>query len=155
MKGVAGNLGANDLSTAARELEVGIKDPDVGKAAPLLEHFAVALRQVVTAIAELEQSEKIVRSSEAAGLNDAESLDIAKLTPVFKQLANLLEDDDMEAAKYLDAHKEELKGLNVAQELHKIEEHIGQYDFEQALEVLSGVAKKLCLPLSERMSIQT
>ena len=108
-----------------------------------MENFTNALRQVFTAIEGLEQGEKSVRPSEAATVNDAGSLDISKLTPLFTQFAVLLEEDDMEAVGYLATLKEYLKGLNVEQELQEIEENIDQYNFEQALRVLETIAQQL------------
>lgn len=58
-------------------------------------------------------------------------------------LAALLDDDDMDAAECLDTLKEYLGEADVEKELQEIEEHIDQYDFESALEVLENIAEKL------------
>jgi len=152
MKGVAGNLGADNLSTAARELETGIKTCGGESIAPLMENFANALRQVITAIEALEQGEKSAQPSEDVALNDIMSIDISTVTPVLQQLAALLEDDDMEAASYLDIHKEFLNGLNVAHEVQELEEALGQYDFEQALDVLETIAQRLEISLPDSVN---
>ena len=60
---------------------------------------------------------------------------------MFYQLKTFLEDDDTEAAEVIEVLKNHLKGSEVKQKLVLIEEAIGEYDFEAALEELSQMEK--------------
>ncbi len=54
--------------------------------------------------------------------------------PLFQELAALLQEDDTNTALCLEQLKEKLKGTSVIKELDQLEQLIGQYDFEGALQ---------------------
>jgi len=131
IKGVAGNIGATHLQTAAKDLESGIQQEGSDVATILIESTQTQLELVVRSIHDLEKGiDTPTISTEPKG-NTAE---IAKLTA---QLKKLLEDDDTEAAEVIEELKKQLKGSEVEQKLVLIEEAIGEYDFEVALEELN------------------
>ena len=143
MKGVAGNIGANDLYTAARELETAIKEGAAEKFDLLIECFTASLHQVLVAIDHLERDEEIVAPSAPDASQQTASIDLAKVTAVLTQLDALLQDGDMEAVEQLELLKEYMQGSNMEQELREVEEYIEEYEFEEALNVLDNISKTM------------
>ncbi|MBF0289905.1 MAG: response regulator [SAR324 cluster bacterium] len=150
IKGVAGNIGAMELHSAARDLESEIKDAlnhqnqssdravqrsEVKITADLLEKVHAHLEQVLTSIASLKNG---VTKTET----EAISFDVAVVKLLVRELTELLEDDDTEAAKVLEQLKQQMRGSEILDELDQLENLIGQYDFEEAIEWLNRLVSK-------------
>jgi hypothetical protein len=65
------------------------------------------------------------------------------------RLKQLLESDDGEAADFIVDAKAHLKGVLTPTEIKTLVERIGNFDFEAALNCLSGIASRLCLNLED------
>ena len=144
VKGVSGNIGAQDLHLAATDLDDALKAGDLSNIDSLLDRFGDALQQVrdsITALAD-HDTEQPVEPDEAGAEPDAEVLG-----PLLSELARLLRDDDMEAADRFDEIAEHLAKTPLASRLNELGESIGQYDFQSALECLTDIAQALAMNL--------
>ncbi|MFC1877380.1 response regulator [Thermodesulfobacteriota bacterium] len=141
LKGTSGNLGAQELHKAAANLETAIK---AGKKElkSLISHVSDNLQVVFSSIGALGQ----IKAEEfTAATVSVDAVDISKGVPLLDELKTLLEEDSTDAVRKLYQIKEAFKGSAVQGELDTMEESLGGYDFEQALEVLSKVRKQLCI----------
>jgi len=132
LKGVGGNVGANDLSKVAARLEKALQDDDFEAAKKLLPDVDVRLREVVTAIRE---NTEIAETSEN-NLKYADEEIVSKL----KGLLIKLEDYDTESEGLLVDLIAHLEQGPVKDHLSSLKKLVSQYDFEGATE---GVKKTL------------
>ncbi len=132
VKGVAGNVGANDLHQVATRLDAVLKDTDHAATEQWLPKFQAALDRVFTSIEALEADEKTPAHSTSATPESA-PVDMAALNPLLDELEDLLANDDFEAQKHLDEVMEKAKGASLADGLAEVSDCLGQYDFEAAL----------------------
>ncbi len=127
LKGVAGNIGATELQARAGELEAALKAKqpraqiDVLLAAP-----TTMLAELIGAISAALPAEP--RAAPAL-------VDRAKLREVCERLAQLLADDDAEAAEVLEANQQLLRSAFGAA-FSGIEAGIHNFDFPAALDAL-------------------
>ncbi len=130
LKGVAGNIGATEVQSAAEALENGCKDGlPVAQIDILLEGVGSALLPVLEGLTQLKKSD----SSTAV---QAEKLDLKQFKLRLSDLRRLLEDDDTDATEVIE-ELEELPGISVyAANLKSLGKAIGAYEFELALREL-------------------
>ena len=128
IKGVAGNIGANDLALAARDLEIGISEDGAGVAPVLLESTQSNLDQVVSALSQIKGEE---RSQAAAGPVNWE-----QVQENLVQLRSLLEDSDTEASDLINLLFGQLRDGKTTESLKAIEMVVDNYEFEMALDHL-------------------
>jgi len=135
LKGVAGNVGAQELNSAAESLEMALKGGDGDTALALLPGVTHKLEQVTTSIATLEDQ---TRQSETA-----KPVDLEALKPTLEHLRALLEDDDAEASELMEDLQSGLSGSGLESGLKEIEEAVSDYDFEAALAHLETLFNEL------------
>ncbi|MFM7384323.1 MAG: response regulator, partial [Microcystaceae cyanobacterium] len=131
LKGVAGNIGANAVQEAARQLETAIREGET-PLTPLLGQVAQRLDPLLQALAtQLPPLE-----------TPPVRFDRDRLQTVCQRLEQLLTDDDAEAA---DLWQENAELLRVAFPQHygELENAINGFDFEAALVALSTAQKSL------------
>ena len=129
LKGVAGNIGANAVQEAARQLETAIREGET-PLTPLLGQVAQRLDPLLQALAtQLPPLE-----------TPPVRFDRDRLQTVCQRLEQLLTDDDAEAA---DLWQENAELLRVAFPQHygELENAINGFDFEAALVALSTAQK--------------
>mgnify|MGYP001817391531 FL=1 len=131
---MAGNIGARELQAAAAKLEQATTS--TGERALIEEYLGAVIERlepVLTGLASLDhESSPKARSNTHQPLRD-----------LFEQLAALLRDSDAEAvevAGQLVAHP--AAGAHGAL-LKKLQQHIDEYDFEAALEVLQALRQSV------------
>ena len=134
LKGVAGNIGARDLQAAAAKLEQATANS--GDGARIEECLGAVIEQLDTVLAGLAS---LGRESSTEAQSDTQQ----PLHDLFEQLTALLHDSDAEAVEVTErllvhpavgAHGALLK---------KLQQHIGEYDFEAALEVLQALRQSV------------
>jgi two-component system, sensor histidine kinase and response regulator len=129
LKGVAGNIGAIALHQAARDLETALKERHPGWIV-FLETCDRTLQQVLQAIATLASTPA------NTGTKAMAPVDKGALAPLIARLRALLQEDDMEAVEVVSALLTQAEATVLAGPLRAIETALGQYDFEQALDLL-------------------
>lgn len=141
LKGVAGNIGANHLYDAIRELEVGIRSKTKRNITVKMAFFSDTLREVMDSIRNIEYP-LVDETDFVAGDGNLDTFNQCKA--LIKRLHDYLESYDTEATAVFD----ELKELPVATmyqgQFKKIQTSINNYDFEKALEQLQEVNDIFC-----------
>jgi len=143
-KGVAGNMGATVLQNCAEQLERSIREkakpPEIAR---LLTDFSRELTDLLVQIQRALPSE--------APLVPQNSFDKAKLAEVLIQLGGFLASDKPEACELFESHGGLLQQSLSESGFASLSQHIGQYDFPEAREVLVAEAARLgiSLPSSE------
>ncbi|MBF0289873.1 MAG: transporter substrate-binding domain-containing protein [SAR324 cluster bacterium] len=137
LKGVAGNIGATELFEEAEKLEICIKEENFPETPSLVKSTQDALSQVLESIASFEKNETISTKNEVHKMTKSE------VKGLFKEVKELLDDDDSSAGNLFEELRDQLSELEIEANLLSIEEAIGQYDFEQAAEELSKIEQNL------------
>jgi len=135
LKGVCGNVGADQIQEAARVLEAAIKagqdDTDTELAAVRRE-----LAPVVAVLADIDQP------GPEAG-HEVIALDMDEVHSMLVRLRSLLEDDDVDATELLESLQQRYAGSNFAAAFDPLAQAIGDYDFEVALKYLEELEPRL------------
>ncbi|MBW1749631.1 MAG: response regulator, partial [Deltaproteobacteria bacterium] len=135
LKGVAGNVGAEDVQQAAADLESACNEntaPD--EIEQLLKNVAAALSPMLAGLSLLEQP---------GTPTPARTVDPEKRNALLVQLRALLEDDDTDATEVIE-ELEELAGTEAHKNvLQQLATAIGEYDFDQALAELDTLESVL------------
>jgi len=143
VKGVAGNIGAQDLHLAAANLEAALRHAQTENLSGLLEAFSESLDLVLNSIADLELKDRDTAETKRSAQPIPESTDCDRVLSLLSQLREFLEEDDTRAVRTLEELREVLPAGIAEDKLIDLEKHIGGYDFEEALETLAEVAQAL------------
>jgi len=138
LKGSAATLGANILSEAAARAETAIRNrQDIE---PAIEALGSVLASVMSELRLVLPG----NGGNGAGPNGGDAASIAE--PLLR-LKRLLEADDGEAAEFIVDAKPKLAGVLTPAELKALSERVGSFDFDAALQCLSGIASRLSISL--------
>ena len=125
LKGVAGNIGAEEVQQAAAALESACKENSPPEEIdPLLENVAAALSPMLAGLSVLEQPETPTQTA---------IIDPDKRNALLAQLRALLEDDDTDAADVIEQLEEMAGTGDHTRVLQQLATAIGEYDFDEAL----------------------
>jgi len=132
LKGVAGNVGAKAIQTAATDLEQACKE---AATAEQLDHLLTSVEQelsrVITALSSLDHVESPATESK-------QILNPEKFQALLTRLRTLLEDDDADATDVIDELKD-LPGIGIHSDLlNKLSKVVEAYDFDAALQQLNA-----------------
>ena len=139
LKGVAATLGAASLSATAAEAEAAIRtgqDPE-----RTLRALSLALDPLMKAIAAVWPPEA------DDGGAATPSGDPRTVVAPLARLKQLLEADDGEASDYVIDAKSQLTGILTPAEIATLSTQVGNFEFDAALESLSGIASRLSIDL--------
>ncbi len=132
LKGVAGSLGASALQQAAATVEQGLRE---GDHEPALRQPLQTLQALLAALVNALHSAMPNAAPDAPTLTP-EQLQSARA--VLAQIAELLRQDDPQAAELWEAHASALRAL--CPQAARIETAIGAFAFDEALALLEPVA---------------
>lgn len=136
LKGVAGNIGAEELQTIAESMEKSIVAEDNELACGLLPEVTEKLERVRASIATLDQGPTKTNKGH-------KTFDMSTVKPELEQLRELLEDDDAEAIEMTESLRKHFSGSGLESSLNDIAKAIDGYDFEEALEHLKTLSNNL------------
>lgn len=136
VKGVAGNLSADDLFMAAKQLENSLKAEQPANLIDLKEDFEKRFGQVMETLQLFEQSVAAQLATQGA----LPQLDRAELQAGLDELAAQLEDFSMDAG---DCFTRLQPSLPASDELDKLAGAISDLDFDTALDQLNTISVKL------------
>ena len=151
VKGVAGNLGAQELFPVAADLEKAIKQGETGSLDALIDNFETHLAVVMGGIQELEDRDAAAKQAETPA--GEVTIDIEVVKPLLAEMAGLLESDLMEAMNHLEALGEQLKNSAVWEEFKLLEKNVEGFDTDGASVSLSNIAQKLGILLKTEKQI--
>ncbi|MFC1650880.1 response regulator [Candidatus Latescibacterota bacterium] len=140
VKGVSGNIAALDLQAKATALDADLKKGGTKKFKAKLKAFDKSIMSVIDSLSVLKVDESASSEGELVGI---ETIDKDTVLPLITKMKELLEDDDSDAISMLDSLRKHLGRTEIRERLNEIETHLGQYDFEEALEILNSIADDL------------
>jgi len=136
VKGVAGNLSADQLFIAAKQLENSLKAEQPANLTDLKEDFEKKFAQVMETLQLFEQSVADLQATQGT----SPKLDRADLQAGLDELAAQLEDFSMDAG---DCFTRLLPSLPASDELDKLAGAISDLDFDTAMDLLNTISAKL------------
>jgi HPt (histidine-containing phosphotransfer) domain-containing protein len=139
IKGIAGNISAYGIQTAASELEKGMDSKNTESYDQLLSDLDQALQPVLAAICSLDEVKQ------AKPLKNG-PVDPVVIRPILKELDRLLRKDDPDAEKSLELLKENIGSSMFPEEMRELDKHIGNFDFGQAINSLDRIAQAMNIP---------
>jgi len=131
LKGVAGNIGADELQEAAKAVDAAFKNnqiDEVENALPALKH---ELEAVISAI-----TSQIAPPASAGPSQPVGAVDFAAIQSDLAALEELVRNDDFDAQSRLDELIAKVRGSRFEEPLAKVAQHLSSYDFDAALEEL-------------------
>ncbi len=135
LKGVAANIGAEAIQEQAGALEAAIKQ---GTATDdLLVITRSTMSELLVTLSVLDKSDGEV----AVGKQG--DIDIKSLKPLLQALKQLIEDDDSDAVELLETIKNQMAGVSAIPDISRLDDLLGEYDFEQAKEVVDTIIQGL------------
>ena len=152
IKGVAGNLSANELFKNAQELEAAIFRGE--NSDDLTYEFEASLTQVIKSSSILEQKilNNKVCNTDTSDTNINPNLNLKHIETLIKELASHLKKNDLEAES---CFKTLEKNLSVSKnKIEAISNDIDSLEFNNALKKLTLLAKDLNISLEEGMNEQ-
>ncbi len=138
LKGVAANIGADDVAARARVLEAAIKGDAVQD--ELQDAVRAALKHALGALALLDRAD----SEDEATARGTGGTKVLK--PMLEELKQLIEDGDSDAVDMLQNIRYQVAGVNSITGISQLGELLDDYEFEQALEALDDIVKTLSRP---------
>jgi two-component system sensor histidine kinase/response regulator len=141
LKGLAGNIGATEVQLAAEHLEVAIREgTDIED--PLRANLERSLGELIEGLTAISPAAD-------APLRPVSTLSTTELLPELEKLQDLLENFDTEAVDLVAEIQSQAVPTEVAQSLKQIGEHIDEFDFDQALELLGDLKEVIAARVSD------
>lgn len=136
-KGVAGNIGANELHAVAEQVDLACKEQQPEAVESKLAPLADAISRVIAALATLD-SESYESASEQSQEFDREALleNLSEIEP-------LLQNNSFTVLKALEAAKSSFASTPFANAFKEVIRCAEQYEFEDALKALTSLQKEL------------
>ena len=145
VKGVAGNLGAEDLFPVAADLEKAIKAKEMDGLEGLIDNFKAHLDVVMGGIQELEDRDTAAKQADAPA--GEVTIDIDAVKPLLIEMAELLESDLMEAMSRLEALEQHLGNSKVWERFSQLEKYMNGFDMDSAVRSLEEIAETLSISI--------
>ena len=134
LKGVAGNIGAEGVQAAAKHLEAAIREGS-DTDAPLTKLEDI-LGELIVGLASLSTTPD---TAEAA----TTKVSVPELLPEFDRLQALLEEYDGAAVGLVEEIRSQMAHTEFIQPVRVIGEHIDNFEFDEALELLNALRAEL------------
>ena len=134
IKGIAGNISANDLYETAGELEKAIREKNKEQYQSLLTNFDKELQLVLEALKIFE-----VKAIEEVNVD----IDVQKSKLLFAELLNLIKNDSPDAIESYIHFKKAINISLISDDMNLLEKQIHNFDFVNAYTTLNRVAEKL------------
>jgi two-component system, sensor histidine kinase and response regulator len=146
IKGVAGNISAGDLQAAAAHLEAAIKDKTEDGMEKLLEEYEQALKMVIGSL----EGFLAAAQEETVPEKGAGDADLAELTALLKELEPPVSKRKPKPSKEIMTRiSEKSWPMTLRSEIKKLDKHLDNYSFEEALAVIHTLQEKLESPNGE------
>jgi PAS domain S-box-containing protein len=143
VKGVSGNLGAENLYRAAAELEKAVKDGRGDIDHPLAE-LSAHLKVVMDGIKGLEEG---LASHHAPAKPGAEAeVDKETVKVLLQEIARLLESDLTEAMNRIEALRQHLEDSSAHEEFKELEKQVEGFDTDGALKSIEAITRAMNIP---------
>jgi len=138
LKGIAATIGATTLAESVRQLEDAIRARDTGKYPPLLAAAAMELSQVNASV----NAYLHAHTADAAATGQMPP-DVAQLGALLERLTVQLKAFDSDATETMRQIGLQTKGTIVAPRFARLNQHMNDYDYENALAEVQRLSKEL------------
>ena len=147
---MAGTLGTKKLSTVSSQLESALKKEKRHGLSNLLDRFSGETARVMAALDEFEKKERATQTGTKAILKEPpahppRAYDSPRLQTLFQELSDAIDEHDADVIRRVSEIKTLLGPSNINEGFLNLESLLNSFKFEQAQEVLEGVAKGLGL----------
>lgn len=146
VKGVAANIGANQVAAAAAELEKLLKHGSIDVNDILLEKFIVPLTVVTEEIKAFEEACAIVPDSKIQN-KEITYVDADIIRPHLINLAQMLESGSIKSVKQLSVLESYLNNTKVEKQFEQLKKNVDMFDMDRALGKLKAIASDLEISL--------
>ncbi|MBF0119384.1 MAG: response regulator [Desulfobacterales bacterium] len=143
MKGIAGNIGTDRLAMSSRDLESVAKENRMGVISDYIDKFEQSLNEVLKSIKQVICLLPFKSTEVSMDVKDIVKIDLNTLTPLLNKLYALLEQGQAKAKDVLESIKPHLSQTELKGELAQIEFLINEYEFEEALDLLTDIMNKM------------
>ena len=150
IKGVCGNLGANDLNGASIALEKVVKGGDRVLIDNQIHKFETDLETVLQSINDAAQAKPATKDDSELPSRQDKALDIKTVEPLIIELKDMLEESSLDADQVLAKLKAQLDGSRFDDPVLSLERKLSNFDYEQALSDLVKLAGALGVNMSKR-----
>jgi signal transduction histidine kinase/CheY-like chemotaxis protein/HAMP domain-containing protein len=137
IKGLAGNIGAQELHLIAVDLEASLRQNPKENMAERLDAFSEALDLVVDSIGALELQEQDAAGTGPSTQPVAKSMDRDHILSLLSELGQLLEEDDTRAARTFETLRKAIPAGMAEDVMADLDKHLEGYAFEKALVTLN------------------
>jgi len=137
VKGVAGNINAEKLHIAAKELEGKMRERETDTLDSYLDHFEEELELVLDTCRNFVGSEETSQTGSKKKSENKVPFDPSRVIPLLKELNALLLKNSLEAEDCLASVKDCLSGSRYQKEIESVEDHLDLFDFKGARSSLS------------------
>lgn len=138
VKGIAGNISANELFKVASQLDRALKEGVSERVEHLFGQFTVSMTELLSSIEEYEREYCREQESHDESEQALDMEELERLRPQFDELLSLLNRNNTRALKLLSALLKGVAPGRVRRELLEVDECLDNYDFERGLELLRG-----------------
>jgi polar amino acid transport system substrate-binding protein len=143
VKGLAGNLGSQDLHRTAVNLEAALRNDPTKNIVEQLNAFSETMDLVLDSIAVIRLGKPDAAVAKLSAEQVSDSIDCDRIFVFLNELRQFLKKDDFRAVRSFEIFKGALPAGMAGDELTDLERHIEGYAFEEALETLSMVVRTL------------
>ncbi len=137
IKGVAGNLSADKIFSAAEKLEFALSTKNTEDYKFLLENFTREIRIVMESLQVLNNI-----NTEKSYSKTVEPIDLLKISEIISKLGRLLSEFNSDAEEYFEKLKDNI-GDSMTSEMAKLESCIDDFNYEEALKTVHQIADGL------------
>lgn len=139
IRGMAGNLAAQELSRVSRDLEQAIRAERREEWPELLDRFVWAMQQVLDSIPLLAEVEPL---EEEAVVTDPVP-DLERVIPLLRRLTQQIASGSVDALTSVQTLKSRLRGSGMDSALQQLDRCINRFDFDGAQETLQAIVQAL------------
>ena len=140
LKGVSGNISAKGVFALSEQVEKTLSLESISDCGALLDQLDMEIRAIVDSLDVVQ----VDRQPEVAGGD--EEMDMAKVTPILLEAAQLIWTDDIEAEAAIRKLKQAL-GTRFTIEIEEIARSVDGFDFDAAKRPLQRIANELDIRL--------
>lgn len=146
IKGMAGNLGANDLQMAACDLESAINRNASDQFKKLLTAFSKSLEATMAVIKPLEQER---HKQDKTRVNAEAPLDTEKIAELINEIGTLISSDYGETMDRITTLKTLLQNSRVSHLVQELVDYLDEFDEESASKCLQRISAALDIPVGD------
>jgi len=137
IKGVAGNIGAQDVYLNAGALEGALRAKRLDNLEQMIEPFEKALEQAFTSISSMDTNVDEMQSSHSG------EADLVLLKPMVVKLEKLLHSNDLDAAASVDEFAGRAERTFFAEKAKVMKNYVARFDYKSASDILAEIRNSI------------